>query len=173
VQEKKMPVFKDANKREWIVKLDAPKIQSVRSRCNVNLTDFEGNAYGQMSDDPCLLVNVLWVLCENDAKEVTQTQFGEALVGNAIDDATAALLEAIKDFFPERKRDLLTAIAAQNQKFEEAGFLKAMAAINDPELERQVLEAMDQRVQTETKKILTQLSSATSWPVSAASPSAD
>ena len=184
-----MSQFSDNNGRKWTLALDAPAIRKVRKACSytyenaagqsitrsVNLSDGTGEAYGRMADDPVLLIDVLWLLCEEQAEKanVSDVQFGQALVGDAIERATEAVLDAIKDFFPHAKRALMTAVAAKDRKIRELGLEKALAKINDPVLEARALAAMEARMDAELEESLRKISigssSATSSPDSAAS----
>lgn len=173
-----MATFRDSNGKEWVVCLDAPTIRAVRQECKLDLADLEGKAYGRMVDDPVLLVDVLWIICRRQAQEagVTDEQFGRALIGDAIERATAAMLESIADFFPRDQRELLLATAAANAKIRHTGISRAMAKINDPDLESQIVAALEQRMSDEIRDVLQQLtrsSSATVSPASAVSIPAD
>jgi hypothetical protein len=101
-----MPTFR-AGGREWLLKLDAPKIREVRQQfdgLDLADTDRSMSAYDRCAADPVLLVDVLYVLCRQAVQDagLTDRQFGEALVGPAIADATTALVEAYADFSPAR-----------------------------------------------------------------------
>ena len=153
-----MATFK-VDSREYQITLDAPTIRTVRTECHVDLADADGKAFDKLADDPCLLVDVLWVLCRKQAQTagITDEQFGASLVGDAIERATEGLLAAIMDFFPKRRRELLAAMANKNAKIREQGTERAMAKINDPELEKKVLDALETRmdaiVQEQLEKI--------------------
>lgn len=166
-----MPVFKDRNGREWLVRLDVAKIREVRERYQVNLAAIDGSAYDRLEGDPELLVNVLWTLCKSQGPEhqVTEAQFGESLVGDAIDDATAVMLKSISDFFPKSKREMIQTLAAKNQAIRDLAMAKAMAKLSDPVLETRMMEAMDRKLEADVQKILTQFDSATDSPESSES----
>jgi hypothetical protein len=155
-----VPSFKDTNGREWIIKLDAPKIRDVRQECHVDLIAVDGVAFQQLADDPVLLVDALWVLCRAQAGGITPTQFGEALVGDAITAATDALLAAILDFTPTRQRTILQTLSAKNARMREMGLAQVMAELNDPTLEAKLLA----KQQAEIRKVLTELTSVGNSP---------
>ncbi|MDP5053114.1 MAG: hypothetical protein NWP69_04940, partial [Congregibacter sp.] len=60
------------------------------------LEAIDGDLITRLSTDPLLLGDVLFAICkpQADKQEITDESFGEGLAGNAIDDATNALLEA-------------------------------------------------------------------------------
>ena len=166
-----MPSFKDTRGNEWLLRLDVGKIRDVRELHKVNLAAIDGTAYDKLESDPELLVNVLWTLCKSQAgeKSVSEVQFGEGLVGDAIDNATAAMLEAIGDFFPKSKRQMIQTLAQKTRAMRDVGLAKAMAKLNDPELETRMQEAMDRKLNADVEKILTQFDSATDSPASSES----
>ncbi len=153
-----MATFNDKNGKTWIVALDAPTIRAVRRECLVDLAGLDGAAYESLVNDPVLLVDALWVICREQALRdgVTDVQFGRALVGDAIEAATSAMLESIADFFPGTKKELLVAIAAKNAKLREIGVASALAKLNDPELEATIIASMeaemDQAIRDQLKK---------------------
>ena len=169
-----MAAFKDQNGKEWTVTLDAPKIRSVRNECKLDLAAIDDRPYERMYDDTILLVDVLWVLCREQAQKanITDVQFGEALVGDTIERATEAVLAAILDFFPSRKRTLLQTLASKGQRLREVSIAKAMERLNDPGLEERLLAAMDAQTEAALNEAISKLTpstSATSLPESSAS----
>jgi hypothetical protein len=177
-----MPEFKDNNGKPWSIVLDAPTIFGVRrDTCDregckhkagdcagVDLAGPDGVAYESLAADPCLLVNVLWLLCKKQAAEagVDEPQFASGLTGDAIDQATAAMLAGIADFFPPAKRALILAVIAKNNKMREMGMAKALAKIDDPDLEARAIAAVEAEMDVAIESALTRLSSATNTPAS-------
>ncbi len=167
-----MASFKDKNGKEWILALDAPTIKAVRSACTVDLAGLDGAAYEALVNDAVLLVDVLWVICREQAQRdgVTDVQFGRALVGDAIEAATSAMLESIADFFQGKKKELLVAIAAKNAKLREIGVAVALAKLNDPELEKQIVAGMEAQMDQTILDQLTRFKKPTDSPDSSESP---
>ena len=178
-----MPTFKDANDREWTIKLDAPTILRVRaatcdaSNCKhlqgcgctgVDLGDLTGQVQVQLRRDVVLLVNTLYLLCQPEAQRqgISDEQFGACLVGDAIRRATITMDEAIADFFPEETRAILRAITAKDAEVRQLGMERALARINDPKLAERFVAAMEAQLDEEVKNLLTRSSSATSSPAS-------
>lgn len=164
-----MPQFKDVNGREWLVTLDGPTIRQVRKEVGIDLAATDGSASERLYNDPVVLVDALWVVCRAQASKagVTSEQFGCALVGDPIDDATKALIDGINDFFPSRRREAMKALTARMTETREGGMEDALATLLDPELAQQIRGAMKVKAQTEIQKLLselTQSSSATKPP---------
>lgn len=162
-----MASFKDKNGRSWTIKLDAPTVRQVQSDCGgLNLFDPEGKAYDQLYDDPLLLCDVLWILVrkEADTAGVSGEQFFEAIGGDPLDAALAAILEAVKDFFPSQRRTVMEAVAAKNAKLREMGIATYLEKLNNPELERRAIEVLEKQMDEALEKALTLSKSATSSP---------
>ncbi|MCX5685684.1 MAG: hypothetical protein NT049_18660 [Planctomycetota bacterium] len=102
-----MKTFTDSQGRSWSVVVNVSAIKRVRHALDVNLLDVAGgDLLSRLAGDPCLLVDVLYVLCkaETDAKGVGDEDFGRAMVGGALDAASSALMEELLDFFPSALR---------------------------------------------------------------------
>jgi len=100
--------FKDNAGRTWTVTLNVWAVKNVRDTLSVDLLDLGGDAKDdngllyRLIADPVLLVDVLYVVCKDQADQanVTDEQFGRAMAGDAIDGATRAFLEELADFTP-------------------------------------------------------------------------
>lgn len=149
-----MRVFKDNTGRDWQLILNVFQMKRIRARLGVDLVnvialDKDGKVQVDLIDrianDPCLLVDILWVMVEEQAKviEVTDEQFGTALAGDAIEEATKAFLDELVDFFPGAKRLFLkkSVDIARKCAGEWTDVLKK--ALEDPELEKRVRESMN------------------------------
>lgn len=172
-----MATFKDAAGREWQIKLDAPTIEEVRAEVEVDLADPTLKQFEQLGEDPVALVNTLWVICRPQAAQqvdggVNARQFGEALVGDAIDEATEALLNAITDFTPRRQRSLMRRIATANQQVREKALQLAQDRIGDPELAERLEQALADQMEAALAKLMRR-ESVTNSPESAESAPTD
>ena len=124
-----MKSFTDNLGRTWTLVVNVAAIKRVRALCGVDLNaivevDRNNNPSAELlerlSTDPVLLVDVLYAVCktECDQKGVTDEDFGAAMAGDAIEQATAALLDEVVDFFPTAKRVALQKILAATRRFE-------------------------------------------------------
>ena len=155
----------EAGGHTWKIAVNVPTIKDVRE-LDVDLADAGPDVIEQLERDPVLLVDVLWVLCRDQAKtlSVTDQQFGEALVGDPIGDATTALIEAIVDFSHGRRKSLLLKAMEKAEEVQQKGTDLALAKLDDPELITRVVSAIQDKVETEVEAALTQLTSATNSP---------
>ncbi len=161
-----MAKFKDAKDREWIVDVTVGIIKKVRKALDIDLADPSGADVNHMIDDPVLLVDTLWLLCEDQAKEkeITDEDFGRGLVGDPIELATTALLDAVADFFPGSKRSLLRKATEKMTAIRRKAEAIAIKKINDPQIEAKLEAAMEARIETELNAILTRLNGPTNLP---------
>ena len=100
-----MRTFKDRNKLEWSFDLNITSMDHVQQQLGVNMM-LDDRLLLHLRDNPILLRDVLFVLCKDevDKREVTLEEFGEALKGNAIMEATDALIGELVDFCPSPVR---------------------------------------------------------------------
>ncbi len=101
-----MKTFKDTESREWQIAVNVASIKRVRDLAGVDLLAIvEGTLLERLAADPVMLVDVIYALCkpQSDQRQVTDEQFGQAMAGDAIEQATAGLLEELTDFFPNRR----------------------------------------------------------------------
>ena len=124
-----MKSFTDNLGRTWTLVVNVAAIKRVRALCDVDLNaiveiDKNNNPTAELlerlSTDPVLLVDVLYAVCkpECEQKSVSDEDFGAAMAGDAIEQATAALLDEVVDFFPTAKRAALQKILAATRRIE-------------------------------------------------------
>ena len=149
-----MRIFKDRNGQDWQIVLNVNQMKRIRAALGVDLInvielDKDGQVRVDMIDkianDPCLLVDILWVLVQDQARtlNVTDEQFGTALAGDAIENATKAFLDELVDFFPGAKRLFLQKAVGLARKFGGEWNETLKKALEDPELEKRVRESMN------------------------------
>ena len=124
-----MRQFTDTKERVWDVELNVRQMKRVRDVLGIDLVNViqagkDGavatDTLDRVANDPILLVDILWVLCEGQAKAagVTDDDFGSSLAGDSISDATRAFLDELVDFFPGARRLFLKKAVDLARKFE-------------------------------------------------------
>lgn len=106
-----MAQFTDNAKRDWSLSLNVNVLKLIKRELDVDLLDLaHGSVLDRLANDPALLVDVLYLIAkpQADRQGVTAEQFGEAMVGDALDAASEALVDALVEFLPGKKRALLT-----------------------------------------------------------------
>lgn len=124
--------FIDSAGRRWTVRVDVGAVKRVRTRLGVDLMQVaekrtqdgrEPGVLERLASDPVLLVDVIYVLCSEQAEQlgVSDEEFGRAMLGDALDGAVKAMLGAVVDFFPNPReraalKRVLTAAETETEK---------------------------------------------------------
>ena len=146
-----MKNFHDNAGRNWTVTLNVATLKRIRALTEIDLINIISldehrkpnvELLERLSEDPILLVDVLYAACkpEADSQNVTDEQFGAAMAGDAIEHATNALLEELVSFFPDPKRKVLQKILDANRRFGETLKRKVEAELNtlDAKIDQEV-----------------------------------
>lgn len=114
-----MKTFTDNTKREWSIDINVSAVKKVRNLLDFNLAKIDDNLIATLIDDPVLLVDIIYVLCQEQCKEagITDEQFGRAMAGDAIALATEAFVEELVNFIPNpRQRETIGKALEQIEK---------------------------------------------------------
>ena len=125
-----MKTFTDNAARAWTIQVNVDALKRVKSLLEVDLMEaVDGKLLERLLDEPVLLCDIIYALCkpQADAAGVKDEDFGRAMAGDAIDLATQALLEELVDFFPARRRALLTKVLDKLRKLDSL----ALATVTD------------------------------------------
>ena len=144
-----MRQFTDTKERVWEVELNVRQMKRVRDVLGIDLVNViqagrDGavatDTLDRVANDPILLVDILWVLCEGQAKAagVTDDDFGSSLAGDSIADATRAFLDELVDFFPGARRLFLKKAVDLARKYETENAEILEKALNSPEFEERL-----------------------------------
>lgn len=140
-----MKTFKDNAGRIWTLSIDVAAIKRVRSLIDVDLMSVvDGKLLERLISDPVLLCDVVYCTCkpEADAKGISDEDFGRAMGGDAVDNATTALLEELVDFFPQARRRLLGKALTKLRALEARALEVAEAKLDGPEFEAEMEAAL-------------------------------
>lgn len=144
-----MKQFTDTKGRVWDVELNVRQMKRVRDVLGVDLVNViqagkDGavatDTLDRVANDPIILVDILWVLCEEQAKAagVTDADFGSSLAGDSISEATRAFLDELVDFFPGARRLFLKKAVDLARKYEAESLGALEKALASPEFEERV-----------------------------------
>lgn len=148
-----MHIFKDNQGRSWNFALNVWEMKRIRASLGVDLVNAvalgkDGNVQADLVDrianDPCLLVDILWVVCEEQAKEdgVSDVDFGSSLAGDAVEEATRAFLDELVDFFPGARRLFLRKAVELARRYAAQTDSALKAALESPEFEARLAASM-------------------------------
>ena len=129
----------------------------------LDLIDPQSSLMSRLFSDPCFLCDVLFVLCapEAEKRSVSDEDFGRALRGDALDSATEALLQGIADFFPQRRKEVLTELLTKMRTYQGRVTEAAIARVKSPEMEAEM--------EKEYQKAVASMNSASNSPASSES----
>ena len=136
-----MAIFIDNQKREWNLYIDIPIARKIRTQLNVDILDIQ-EGLSAISEDPILLCDVLFMLCQQQAEKrnISDEQFGKALVGEAIESACSAFVEALMDFSPPRRKKILQSLQKTAIVLEET--LAGMAETKIPQALQKIQDVL-------------------------------
>jgi hypothetical protein len=133
--------FNDNKGRPWELTVDTVMIRHVARRLDGlridKLHDDAARGLVELMGDPVRLVDVLWVMVEEQAKGrgVTDEDFGRAMVGDCLDAGGLAFHEALADFSPSRRREVAKALLAKEREIGAQATAKVLAEIGGITLE--------------------------------------
>lgn len=136
-----MKTFVDTAGRPWLVTVNVAGVKQVRNKLGVDLYGLIDSGAKPLADllgDPCRFVDVLFVLCEEQAGKanVSDEVFGCGLAGDALELAGEAFVEALIDFFPNaRVRDNLRKLKAAARKLTDLSLAKVEKKLDAMDLE--------------------------------------
>lgn len=156
-----MELFRDNQERKWELRLNVSMARKVRDETKHNLLDLKEQTIDKLINDAYLLVDILWVLCEEQAKVkvwtknekeikgVSAVEFGEGLAGETIDNATEALLNEIVNFLPNpRQREIFSNSLKMIKKVMDRTYDKVEKVMSDPKLTEAVEKEVDEKLNT-------------------------
>ena len=144
-----MKTFTDNTGRTWEVALHLRQMKRVRDVLGGDLVNVisatkdggvSTDTLERVANDPILLVDILWVLCEGQAKAsgVTDEDFGSSLAGESVEDATRAFLDELVDFFPGARRLYLRKAVDLARKYERESAEVLEKVLESPEFEERL-----------------------------------
>ncbi|MCI0364944.1 MAG: hypothetical protein L0219_13785 [Phycisphaerales bacterium] len=132
------------------MEVNVAAIKRVRGLTQVNLLEIiEGTLIEKLVRDPILLCDVIYALCKPQADGLTppvnDEEFGRSMAGDAIEHATAALLEELVSFCPSpRDRKNLGRVLDATKKVMDKARDLIEAKIDSGELEKAAEQALAQ-----------------------------
>lgn len=140
-----MKTFTDNTGRTWTLVINVDAVKRVRSVVGVNLMEaVEGSLIEKLVSDPVLLCDVIYAVAkpEADANKISDEEFGRAMAGDAIEQATTALLEELVDFFPRDRRRLLGKALEKLRKLNLMVIAAVETKLDSGQLEKQMEAAL-------------------------------
>ena len=142
-----MPQFTDTKSRPWQVDLSIGLALAIRSRLKVNFLNLlDGQALEAINHSDETLVNVLWLICAEQAQAagVDEVEFAMGLGGDVLGLAIDALLEALVLFTRPENRPAIQRILDKSKEMHRRQVQLALAKIDSPEMEAAIAARLDQ-----------------------------
>lgn len=143
-----MKPFTDTAGRQWTIEINVAALKRVKGLTGVDLLEvLDGTLIERLIRDPVLLCDVLYAACKPEADErgVGDEEFGRTMAGDAIEQATAALLDEIVSFCPSpRDRAALGRVLAATRTAMDKARDLVEARLDSGELEKAIDEALEQ-----------------------------
>lgn len=128
-------VFVDTEGKRWTIALTIGTVRDVKATIGVDLLDIKGNALQNLYSNPLDLADCLYILCraEADRAGISDEDFGRRLGGDAMDQAAAALVQAIVFFSPKHMREPMKVAAEKVDQLMERQAAAAVAWLQSEE----------------------------------------
>jgi len=145
-----LATFTDTAGRVWDVRIDVETIRTIReSELKINLLEVLDPKSGLLErlSDPVMLVDLLYLVCKSqaDCEQISPADFGRAMAGDAIAEATDALLESLVNFCPNaRLRNVQSQMLKAASRARDQALTAIEAKIADGSLERAMNAALAQ-----------------------------
>lgn len=133
--------FTDSKGRVWSVAVNVGALKRCIDLAGIDLADtVESDLFDRLALDPILLCNTLAAICRPEMQRLTITDedFAEGLAGDVIDQAAAALVDAIVYFFRLRHGGIVAKIATKKKEVEALALKAVDRFIDSGEIEKKV-----------------------------------
>lgn len=140
--------FRDKENRAWTPVVDIITIRRVRDALDINVLELmvPGSGLPDRLNDPCLLVDVLYLLCKDEADRlnIDDQSFGRAMTPDGIRDAFREISEGVVNFShsgirPAYRKILETAIRYDKKQTE-----LLAALMENPEFDTMIERGMEE-----------------------------
>lgn len=133
-----MSTFKDAKNREWTIDIDPLNVSDVHKELGVSIytiLDDGMKPLRELLENTPVFLNVVYILVREQcqSKQIDDREFLRGLKGDAMEAMCDAFYEALANFFPKKKRELLLDLMAESRRLmdglTEKGRSKAMTIL--------------------------------------------
>ena len=142
-----MHTFLDTEGRTWKININVAAISEVRAALDIDLLkviEKDGELIERLVDDLPLLCQVIFVLCDAQAKEdkVSPEDFARAMGGDSLENAMKAFLEELADFFPSQRRQVMHLMIQKGAVLQEKVCALALAELEALDLDKEASTLM-------------------------------
>lgn len=149
--------FKDNTGGEWEPEVNVVTIGRVRAMLDINLLELvvPESDLGQRLTDPCLLVNVIYLLCKDQADkgEISDEEFGRLMTPppddpdfSCIEDAAQLMIEGVINFSPRGIRPAHRKVLEAARTFQKKQAEKINTLVESQGFEKMLNEEIDKQL---------------------------
>lgn len=172
-----MAKFLDAENRSWEPEVNVVTIGRVRSALKINLLELllPESTLGERLTDPCLLVDILYLLCRDQAEKmgIDDVAFGRAMTPDGIEDAWSSVLEGVVLFSPRGLRPAHQKVLAKAKQYQAAAAAKIKTLVAGTEFDAMLDRELERRLNPPEKSPTESTGDASSLPASSESSRAE
>ena len=141
--------FTDSQDRAWDLTITVAALQRCKNLAGIDLAaKVEGDLFDVLADDPILLCNTLAAIVkpQMDSRGIDDEGFAAGLGGDTIDDAAAALIEALVYFFRNRHGGIVAKIARKRKTLNKMANRAVDAYIDSGQIERRLKKVLAEQL---------------------------
>jgi hypothetical protein len=165
--------FADKSGTQWSPEINVVTIKRVRELLDINLLELvmPESKLPERLNDPCLLVDVLYALCkdEADGRSINDVDFGASMTPDGIEDAWSIVLQGIVNFSPRGLRPAYQRVLETAKKYRQTQTQKVTELLESPEFETMLTNEMERRLSTPESVPISISGDATNSPASSES----
>jgi hypothetical protein len=124
--------FTDNQKRKWLIDINVFTYRQLKQLLDVDISDPE--AFFTLASDPASLCDAIYIVCRDQAEKqsITDEDFGRAMGGDCLADATSAFVQATINFCQsQRQREVLMKVVETGKILEEKVLTLAESKLED------------------------------------------
>lgn len=140
-----MHTFKDKTGHDWTLEIDYDMAVKLNDATGFDIqTAFDKESIASTFSDIFKVGGILWTTLSAQAGDlgITQEQFAKRINGDALEDATIALMEEIIDFFPRARRSALRASVTKTREIENLVAERAVKMLESGSLNAEIENAL-------------------------------
>jgi hypothetical protein len=149
--EQRINKFTDGENRTWTVRVTVGVIKEVRNLFQLDINEAlnpQSGVIDKLADDPVMMMDVIYVCCrpQMDAKGVSVEDFSDSITGDTIEQASKALVDAVVDFFPRSKTEVIRESLALRDKMMmriKNKAMKELTSMSDKDMDRAVEKLLE------------------------------
>ncbi|MEA1951482.1 MAG: hypothetical protein U9N87_08860 [Planctomycetota bacterium] len=141
--------FTDSKGRDWDLTITVAALQRCKTLADIDLAaKVETDLFDDLADDPILLCNTLAAILRPQMaqRDIDDEAFAAGLGGDVIDDAAAALIEALVYFFRNRHGGIVAKIARKRKTLNKMADKAVDAYIDSGQIERRLKKVLAEQL---------------------------